>query len=48
MPGYVLAKLEMNDDVYHLVKNTPKVTASSARGGKPPPGHNCLYRRCLP
>jgi transcriptional antiterminator NusG len=25
-PGYVLAKLEMNDDVYHLVKNTPKVT----------------------
>ncbi len=26
MPGYVLAKLDMNDDVYHLVKNTPKVT----------------------
>jgi transcriptional antiterminator NusG len=25
-PGYVLAKLAMNDDVYHLVKNTPKVT----------------------
>jgi transcriptional antiterminator NusG len=25
-PGYVLAKLGMNDDVYHLVKNTPKVT----------------------
>jgi len=25
-PGYVLAKLSMNDDVYHLVKNTPKVT----------------------
>ncbi|KAK0348126.1 hypothetical protein LTR94_038451, partial [Friedmanniomyces endolithicus] len=24
MPGYVLAKLNMNDDVYHLVKNTPK------------------------
>jgi len=23
MPGYVLAKLTMNDDVYHLVKNTP-------------------------
>ena len=23
-PGYVLAKLAMNDDVYHLVKNTPK------------------------
>ncbi|MEQ9662670.1 MAG: transcription termination/antitermination NusG family protein, partial [Parasphingopyxis sp.] len=25
-PGYVLAKLNMTDDVYHLVKNTPKVT----------------------
>ncbi len=25
-PGYVLAKLNMNDDVYHLIKNTPKVT----------------------
>ena len=24
-PGYVLAKLEMTDDVYHVVKNTPKV-----------------------
>jgi transcriptional antiterminator NusG len=24
-PGYVLAKLEMNDDVYHLVKNTSKI-----------------------
>ncbi len=26
MPGYVLAKLQLTDDVYHLVKNTPKVT----------------------
>src|SRR5688572_5120618 len=26
MPGYVLAKLMLTDDVYHLVKNTPKVT----------------------
>ncbi|WP_373487465.1 transcription termination/antitermination NusG family protein, partial [Blastomonas sp.] len=25
-PGYVLAKLAMTDDVYHVVKNTPKVT----------------------
>ena len=25
-PGYVLAKLQMTDDVYHVVKNTPKVT----------------------
>jgi transcription termination/antitermination protein NusG len=25
-PGYVLVKVEMNDDVYHLIKNLPKVT----------------------
>ena len=37
MPGYVLAKLAMNDDVYHLVKNTPKVTGFLGLGGKPQP-----------
>jgi transcription termination/antitermination protein NusG len=37
MPGYVLAKLSMNDDVYHLVKNTPKVTGFLGAGGKPQP-----------
>jgi len=35
MPGYVLVKLAMNDDVYHLVKNTPKVTGFLGLGGKP-------------
>lgn len=34
-PGYVLAKLDMNDDVYHLVKNTPKVTGFLGSMGKP-------------
>jgi len=36
-PGYVLAKLEMNDDVYHLVKNTPKVTGFLGTNNKPQP-----------
>ncbi len=36
-PGYVLAKLAMNDDVYHLVKNTPKVTGFLGSHGKPQP-----------
>ena len=34
-PGYVLAKLNMNDDVYHLVRNTPKVTGFLGPNGKP-------------
>ena len=34
-PGYVLAKLNMNDDVYHLVKNQPKVTGFLGSMGKP-------------
>jgi len=36
-PGYVLAKLAMTDDVYHLVKNTPKVTGFLGSMGKPQP-----------
>ena len=34
-PGYVLAKLTMSDQVYHLVKNTPKVTGFLGPNGKP-------------
>ncbi len=36
-PGYVLAKLDMNDQVYHLIKNTPKVTGFLGASGKPQP-----------
>ena len=28
-PGYVLVKMKMTDHAWHLVKNTPKVTAVS-------------------
>jgi transcriptional antiterminator NusG len=37
MPGYVLAKLTMTDDVYHLVKNTAKVTGFLGNNNKPQP-----------
>jgi len=36
-PGYVLMKARLSDDIYHLVKDTPKVTGFlGAEGGKKP------------
>jgi transcriptional antiterminator NusG len=35
-PGYVLAKLDMTDDVWHLIKNTPKVSGFLGSGGNKP------------
>jgi transcription termination/antitermination protein NusG len=46
-PGYVLAKLQMNDDVYHLVKNTPKVTGFLGSSGKPQPISDAEAARIL-
>lgn len=36
-PGYVLAKLDMTDDVWHMIKDTPKVTGFLGAGNKPSP-----------
>ncbi len=36
-PGYVLAKIDLTDEVYHLIKNTPKVTGFLGSGSKPMP-----------
>ncbi|MDQ8755314.1 transcription termination/antitermination protein NusG [Sphingosinicella sp. LHD-64] len=46
-PGYVLAKLSMSDDVYHLVKNTPKVTGFLGASGKPQPISDAEAARIL-
>ena len=37
MPGYVLVKMRMTDEAYHLIKNTPKVTGFLGPQGKPMP-----------
>ena len=36
-PGYVLVNMVMNDDTYHLIKGTPKVTGFLGSGNKPLP-----------
>jgi len=36
-PGYVLVKMELNDETWHLVKNTGKVTGFLGSGNKPTP-----------
>ena len=36
-PGYVLVKMDMTDEAYHLVKNTPKVTGFLGPAGRPSP-----------
>ena len=36
-PGYVLVKMDMTNEAYHLIKNTPKVTGFLGSGDKPMP-----------
>ncbi|MEX2311826.1 MAG: transcription termination/antitermination protein NusG [Rhodospirillales bacterium] len=36
-PGYVLVRMELSDETWHLVKNTPKVTDFLGGQGRPSP-----------
>ena len=36
-PGYVLIRMELNDDTWHIVKSTPKVTGFIGSKDKPAP-----------
>jgi len=36
-PGYVLVKMDLTDDAWHLVKNTPKVTGFLGSRTRPSP-----------
>jgi transcriptional antiterminator NusG len=37
LPGYVLVNMDLNDDSWSVVKNTPGVTGFAGPGGKPMP-----------
>lgn len=36
-PGYILAKVDLTDEAFHLIKNTPKVTGFLGSANKPMP-----------
>ena len=36
-PGYVLVEIDLNDDTWHLVRSTPRVTGFVGSGQKPSP-----------
>ncbi len=49
-PGYVLVEMEMNDALWHEVKNTPRVTGFVGGGNSPVPlsadeVNSILYRQ---
>lgn len=46
-PGYVLAKIDLTDEVFHLIKNTPKVTGFLGSGSKPVPISDIEANRIL-
>ena len=37
LPGYVLVEMALDDEIWHLLKNTPKVTGFLGTGGSPTP-----------
>ncbi|UFN47292.1 transcription termination/antitermination protein NusG [Roseomonas sp. OT10] len=46
-PGYVLVKMEMTDEAWHLVKDTPKVTGFLGARNKPSPIPEAEAQRML-
>ncbi|MEM6973376.1 MAG: transcription termination/antitermination protein NusG [Pseudomonadota bacterium] len=47
MPGYVLVKMEMTDEAYHLIKNTQRVTGFLGPMGRPTPLRDAEVGRIL-
>ncbi|SDR38483.1 transcription termination/antitermination protein NusG [Pseudovibrio sp. Tun.PSC04-5.I4] len=46
-PGYVLVKMEMSDDAYHLINDTPKVSGFLGNDKKPMPISEVEAQRIL-
>src|SRR3979411_3429387 len=46
-PGYVLVKMDLTDEAYHLIKNTPKVTGLLGDDNKPMPVQDSAASRIL-
>ena len=46
-PGYVLVKMDMTDQAYHLIKNTPKVTGFLGSDNRPMPISEAEANRIL-
>lgn len=46
-PGYVLVKVDLTDEAFHLIKNTPKVTGFLGSGLKPVPITDAEANRIL-
>jgi transcriptional antiterminator NusG len=46
-PGYVLVRMELTDETWHLVKNTPKVTGFLGQANKPAPISNAEAERII-
>ena len=36
-PGYILIKMNLNDDTWHIIKTTPKLSGFLGNKGKPVP-----------
>ena len=44
-PGYILIKMNLNDDTWHIIKNTPKLSGFLGNKGKPVPISNSEAKR---
>ena len=44
-PGYILIKMQLNDDTWHIIKNTPKLSGFLGNKGQPVPISNAEAKR---